>query len=67
MAGKGAAEVRAVYDLRLVDQLTGESKVLFHPAAPRAFSGESPAWGARWFIRRTELEACRRTCDRTGS
>ncbi|PUZ50652.1 hypothetical protein GQ55_6G075400 [Panicum hallii var. hallii] len=52
MAGTGAAEVRAVYDLRLVDQLTGESKVLFHPAAPRAFSG-----GARWFIRRTELEA----------
>ncbi|RLM60737.1 BTB/POZ and MATH domain-containing protein 2-like [Panicum miliaceum] len=57
MAGTGAAEVRAVSDLRLVDQLTGESKVLFHPAAPRAFSGESPVWSARWFIRRTELEA----------
>jgi len=56
-AKQGAAEVRAVYDLRLVDLLTGESKVLFHPAAPRAFSGESPVWGARWFIRRTELEA----------
>jgi speckle-type POZ protein len=23
----------------------------------RAFSGESPAWGTRWFMRRTELEA----------
>ncbi|XP_034599979.1 BTB/POZ and MATH domain-containing protein 2 [Setaria viridis] len=61
MAEKGccaaAAVVRAVYDLRLVDQLTEESKVIFKPVTPRAFSGESPAWGARWFMRRTELEA----------
>ncbi|XP_062196532.1 BTB/POZ and MATH domain-containing protein 1-like [Phragmites australis] len=57
MEKKSAAEVRAIYDLRLVDQLTGTSKVLFNLVVPRAFSGESPAWGARWFMRRTELEA----------
>ncbi|GJN36667.1 hypothetical protein PR202_gb25549 [Eleusine coracana subsp. coracana] len=54
---QGTAEVRAVYNLGLVDQLNGTSKVLFNPVVPKAFSRASPAWGARWFIRRTELEA----------
>nr|CAB3482479.1 unnamed protein product [Digitaria exilis] len=53
MAEKNTTKVRAAYDLSLVDQLTGESKVQFNPVTPRAFTGEIPAWGARTFIRRT--------------
>lgn len=57
MTEKSTGEVQVAYDIRLVDQLTGESKVWFNPVTLRAFTGQTSAWGARTFIRRTELEA----------
>ncbi|KAL6659087.1 hypothetical protein ACP70R_003127 [Stipagrostis hirtigluma subsp. patula] len=63
-------EVRAVYILRLRDQLTGASKVIFNPVTPSTFSRATPAWGARCMVQAEDRAGAwrrRASCSTTAS
>ncbi|CAL5007392.1 unnamed protein product [Urochloa decumbens] len=48
--------VLARFDLRLLNQATGVSKVLTDQATPRLFSDASVGWGTQKFMKTSELE-----------
>ncbi|GJN36728.1 hypothetical protein PR202_gb25618 [Eleusine coracana subsp. coracana] len=51
------ADASACYDLRLLNQTTGHSKIFINQKNPLPFTSASPAWGVQKFKKRSELEA----------